>query len=51
MTTVPKAVKQGVLYLVSTMYNNREDVTIGMSVANMPLTSTVLLNSVKHYES
>ena len=51
MTEIPKAVKQGVLYLISTMYNVREDVTIGMTVANMPITSTALLNSVKYYES
>lgn len=50
MTTIPKAVKQGVLYLISTQYNSREDVTIGMTVANMPITSTALLNSVKYYD-
>jgi len=32
------------------MYNVREDVTIGMTVANMPITSTALLNSVKYYD-
>jgi hypothetical protein len=48
---LPGSVKQGMLMLISTMYNNREDFITGLSVEKMPLTSMKLLNMSRHYVS
>ena len=48
-TVVPSAVKQGVLMMISTLYNGREDGITGVTVADMPLTSRMLLDTVKIY--
>lgn len=45
----PKAVKQAILMLVSTMYDTRQDHIAGLTVAQMPLTSKMLLDTVKIY--
>jgi hypothetical protein len=50
-TDLPKQVKQAVLLMISTMYNNRDDYVTGLTVANLPFSSKILLNSVKHYVS
>lgn len=46
---IPAKVKQAILFMVSTMYNNRDDYITGMTVEKMPMTSQVLLNSVRYY--
>ena len=46
---LPVKVKHGVLLMISTMFLNREDYITGLTVANMPLTSLKLLDSVRHY--
>ena len=48
---LPENVKQGILMLISTMYNNREDFITGLSVAQMPMTSKHLLGLNRHYVS
>lgn len=48
---LPNAVKQGILMLISTMYNNREDFISGLSVEKMPLTSQKLLSLSRIYVS
>ena len=48
---LPKAVKQGILMLISTMYNNREDFITGLTVEKMPLTSKKLLGLSRIYVS
>ena len=50
-STVPEKVKQGVLVMLSTLFNNHDDIIVGMSltVENMPLASTRLLDSVRYY--
>jgi len=48
-TVVPSAVKQGILMMISTLYNNRQDTVTGVTVAEMPLTSRMLLDTVKFY--
>ena len=45
----PMKVKQGVLMLIATLYNNREDFLVGQKHDKLPFTSTVLLNSVREY--
>ena len=45
--TVPSPVKAGVLLMIASMYLMREDVVMGSSVDNLPLSSTVVLNSVR----
>lgn len=50
-TVTPTKVKHGVLYMISTMYNNRDDYVTGLTVASLPMKSIELLNSVKHYIS
>ena len=49
--TVPAQVKQGILLLVSTMYNATEDYLIGLTHENLPYTSLALLNSVRDYHA
>lgn len=46
---LPVKVKQGILMLISTMYVNRVDFVTGVSVNNLPVQSTVLLDSVRDY--
>ena len=48
---LPNNVKQGILMLISTMYNNREDFITGLSVEKMPLTSKHLLGMSRVYVS
>lgn len=47
--TAPTQVKQAILMMISTLYNNRQDSVTGMTVAEMPLTSRMLLDTVKIY--
>lgn len=49
--TVPLKVKQGVLMLVATLYNNNEDYLVGLTAENLPYTSLELLNSVREYHA
>lgn len=44
---VPHAAKMGVLMLIDSLYNNRSDTVVGMSVNDIPLKSTVILDSIK----
>lgn len=48
-TAAPSAVKQAMLMMISTLYNNRQDNVTGMTVAEIPLTSKMLLDTVKHH--
>lgn len=48
---LPSSAKMGMLMLISTMYNNREDFITGLSVEKMPTTSTDLLRLTRHYVS
>lgn len=50
-TTLPTSVKHAVLMMVSTFYNHHDDVVTGLSVAEIPHKSTVLLDRVKNYVS
>jgi len=45
-TEVPTEAKMGILMLVSSLYENRED-TVAVSTSNIPLSSTVILDSIK----
>lgn len=49
-SVLPVKVKQGILVMISTMYNHREDVATGTTVEELPLTARRLLDSVKYYE-
>ena len=46
-TVVPTAVKQAILMIISTLYNNRQDFVVGLTVAKIPTTSEMLLDTVK----
>ena len=46
---LPAKVKQGILLMISTMYENRGDWISGMTIAKAPMTSLKLLDSVKYY--
>lgn len=48
---LPHKVKQAILMMISTMYDQRSDFVTGMTVANIPVTSMTLLDSVKYYAS
>lgn len=48
-TVVPSAVKQAVLMMISTLYNNRQDIVTGVTVEQIPLTSRMLLDTVRYY--
>ena len=48
---LPASAKQGMLMLISTMYNNREDFITGLSVEKMPLTSKLLFGLSRVYVS
>lgn len=45
--SAPTKVKQGILMLIATLYNNREDHLVGQTHDTLPFTSTILLDSVK----
>lgn len=48
-TTLPSGPKRGILMMISTMYNNRDDYVTGMTAQQMPFTSLTLLNAIKDY--
>lgn len=45
--TLPVVVKQAVLVMINTAFNNRDDVVVGQSVNEMPRTSRDLLDRVR----
>ena len=45
--TLPVVVKQAVLVMINTAFNNRDDVIVGQTVNEMPRTSRDLLDRVK----
>ena len=45
--TLPVVVKQAVLVMINTQFNNRDDVVVGQTVNEMPRTSRDLLDRVK----
>lgn len=47
--TLPIKVKQGILMMISTFYNNREDYIAGMNIEQIPLCSTRILDSVRYW--
>lgn len=47
----PMAIKHAILRTIATMYNHREDVSVGLSVAKMPLTSKIILKMYRRYVS
>jgi len=51
IANLPGAVKQAILMMISTMYNNREDFITGLSVEKMPMTSKHLLSMSRDYVS
>lgn len=48
-SVLPSAVKQAVLMMISTLYNNRQDIVTGVTVEQIPLTSRMLLDTVRYY--
>ena len=46
-TATPTKVKQGILMMIATFYNNREDFLVGQTHEKLPFTSTILLDSVR----
>lgn len=46
---LPARVKQGILMMISTWYNNREDYVEGMTVQTIPLSCIRALDSVRLY--
>lgn len=46
-TTLPESVKQAILVMCSTAYNNRDDYVLGQSANQMPSTSRDLLDRVR----
>jgi len=49
--TRPEGVRHAILKLISTMYNHREDVTVGQSVEKMPNSSKLILGKYRRYVS
>lgn len=47
--TLPVRVKQGILMMISTWYNNREDYVTGMTLDTIPLSSLKALDSVRYW--
>lgn len=45
--TIPTSVKMGVLMIISSLFENREDIAVGLSVNDIPLSSMQILNKVK----
>ncbi len=46
---VPIGIKQGIMMLVGTLYNVREDVSYGIQAFNVPMTSKLLFDKYKIY--
>ena len=46
---LPVRVKQGILMMISTWYNNREDYVTGMTIDTIPLSSLKALDSVRYW--
>ena len=46
-TTVPDVVKMAVLMMISTAYNNRDDIIVGQTIQSIPMSSRVLLDRVR----
>lgn len=45
----PVQIRRGIMMLISTLYNNRDDYISGLTVENVPLDSLSILNSVRLY--
>ncbi len=50
-SSVPKAVAQAILMSINTAYSHRDSVVVGQTVANLPKTAEILLDSVKYYDA
>ncbi len=50
-TELPGNVRRGIMMMISTAYNNREDFITGLTVEKMPLTSVTLLEKSRNYVS
>jgi len=48
-TEVPARVKQGILMMISTFFNTRDDIIPGMDFNEVPLNSRAALDSVRYY--
>ena len=48
-TSLPLTAKHGILMMISTMYDNKEDFIANMSIEKIPLASVKLLNAIKEY--
>ena len=48
-TTLPDSVKHGILMMISTWYNNKEDYVAGMTLDTIPLSSLKALDSVRYW--
>lgn len=48
-TELPATVKHAVLMMISTFYNQRDDMITGVNIEKIPHRSTVLLGKVKNY--
>lgn len=48
---LPARVKQAILVMISTWYNNREDYVTGMTLETIPLTSLKALDSVRYWNA
>lgn len=48
-TTIPVNTLHAIKIMISTFYNNREDLILGMSVEHFPLGALALLNKDKYY--
>ncbi len=46
---IPTSAKHGILMMISTLYNNRDDFISGLSIDQVPLSSLNLLNSIRYY--
>ena len=49
MSEVPMRIKQGILVMISTMYNQHDDYVVGMSVEQIPMNARAILHSGKYY--
>ena len=50
-TAVPAIIKQAILVMISTAFNNRDDIIVGQSLDKIPRAAEELLNRVKFYGS
>ncbi len=46
---IPASAKQGILMMISTLYNNRDDFISGLSIEEVPLCSLTLLGSIRYF--